>query len=120
MMPGGLQISCISSLVNKGSEDDLSDTIFLLKGAPGSGKTVYCRAFIGDGLKKGGLCIYLNSSLTEKQFLGFFNDFSNVTENNLKFVNPYLKRSLMSDPEPSSGSGNAQLDSSMDPKLALT
>ena len=72
------QIPGLSHLTDKGSLSDLRDTILLLKGVPGSGKSVYCRAFIADGLHQGVKCVYLNSSLTDKQFRNLFNDCNDV------------------------------------------
>ena len=112
MPSGNSQIPGLSHLTAKGSLSDLRDTILLLKGAPGSGKSVYCRLFIADGLHEGVKCVYLNSSLTDKQFRNLFSD-SRVAANNLKFVNPYLRKSLSV-----GSSGSGQMDSQMDPKLA--
>ncbi|HET7242654.1 MAG TPA: hypothetical protein VFI64_04870, partial [Nitrososphaeraceae archaeon] len=112
MPSGNSQIPGLSHLTAKGSLSDLRDTILLLKGAPGSGKSVYCRLFIADGLHEGVKCVYLNSSLTDKQFRNLFSD-SHVAANNLKFVNPYLRKSLSV-----GSSGSGQMDSQMDPKLA--
>jgi KaiC/GvpD/RAD55 family RecA-like ATPase/class 3 adenylate cyclase len=115
MLSGSSQIPGLSHLTNKGSLSNSKDTILLLKGAPSSGKTVYCRSFIADGLHEGVKCVYLNSSLTDKQFRNLFSNCNDVTADNLKFVNPYLKKSL------SEGSSiSSQFDSPMDPKLALS
>ena len=95
MLSGKLSgIPGLSHLTNKGSLSNSKDTILLLKGAPSSGKTVYCRSFIADGLHEGVKCVYLNSSLTDKQFRNLFSNCNDVTADNLKFVNPYLKKSL--------------------------
>ena len=86
----GSQIPGISHLLNKDSADRLRDTILLLKGPPGSGKTAYCRAFLAGGLQEGAKCIYINSSLTEKQFRNQFGSLSDISKENLKFLNPVL------------------------------
>ena len=88
----GSQIPGISHLLNKDSADRLRDTILLLKGPPGSGKTAYCRAFLAGGLQEGAKCIYINSSLTEKQFRNQFGSLSDISKENLKFLNPYFMK----------------------------
>ena len=60
MPSGSSQIPGLSHLTDKGSLSDLRDTILLLKGVPGSGKSVYCRAFIADGLHQGVKCLQVN------------------------------------------------------------
>lgn len=112
----GSQIPGISHLLSKDSTDSLRDTILLLKGPPGSGKTTYCRAFLAGGLQEGARCIYINSSLTEKQFLNQFGRLSNK----VKFLNPYFTKPQDSQEHSGPAAGSAQYDSSLDPKLALT
>jgi len=83
-----MQIPGISDLLDKGT---IPDSLLLLIGPAGAGKTMYCRQFFSDGLFDGDYCIYISSSLTSKQFR---NHFSNVEKLNLvqnsKFINPYL------------------------------
>lgn len=83
-----MQIPGISDLLDKGS---LPDSLLLLIGPSGAGKSMYCRQFFSDGLFDGDYCIYISSSLTNKQFR---NHFSNIETLNLiqnsKFINPYL------------------------------
>ncbi|MGB8159517.1 MAG: ATPase domain-containing protein, partial [Nitrososphaeraceae archaeon] len=116
----GSQIPGISHLLSKDSTDRLRDTILLLKGPPGSGKTTYCRAFLAGGLQEGAKCIYINSSLTEKQFRNQFGSLSNISKENLKFLNPYFMKPQDSQEHSGSAASSAQYDSSLDPKLALT
>src|SRR5437867_66074 len=83
-----MQIPGISDLLDKGT---IPDSLLLLIGPAGAGKTMYCRQFFSDGLFDGDYCIYISSSLTSKQFR---NHFSNVEKLNLvqnsRFINPYL------------------------------
>ncbi len=83
-----MQIPGISDLLDKGT---IPDSLLLLIGPAGAGKTMYCRQFFSDGLFDGDYCIYISSSLTNKQFR---NHFSNVEKLNLvqnsRFINPYL------------------------------
>jgi KaiC/GvpD/RAD55 family RecA-like ATPase len=83
-----MQIPGISDLLDKGT---IPDSLLLLIGPAGAGKTMYCRQFFSDGLFDGDYCIYISSSLTSKQFRSHF---SNVEKLNLvqnsKFINPYL------------------------------
>ena len=83
-----MQIPGISDLLDKGT---IPDSLLLLIGPAGAGKTMYCRQFFSDGLFDGDYCIYISSSLTNKQFR---NHFSNVEKSNLvqnsRFINPYL------------------------------
>ncbi len=116
----GSQIPGISHLLSKDSTDSLRDTILLLKGPPGSGKTTYCRAFLAGGMQEGAKCIYINSSLTEKQFRNQFGSLSSMSTENLKFINPYFTKPQESEEHSGSAAGSAQYDSSLDPKLALT
>jgi KaiC/GvpD/RAD55 family RecA-like ATPase len=83
-----MHIPGVSDLLDKG---DMPQSLILLTGPSGSGKTVYCRQFFAEGLFDGDYCIYVSSSLTNKQFR---NQFSSVEKLNLdrnsKFINPYL------------------------------
>ena len=107
-----LRIPGIEFLANTESLGNLTEGIFLLKGAPGSGKTIYSKRFIVDNLNQDTLCIYINSSFTEKQFKNLFGKAEGFTTNNLIFINPFLKKL-------GAGSG-PPLDLSLDVKLALT
>jgi KaiC/GvpD/RAD55 family RecA-like ATPase len=92
-----MQIPGISDLLDKGV---IPDSLLLLIGPAGAGKSMYCRQFFSDGLFDGDYCIYISSSLTNKQFI---NHFSNIEKQNLiqnsKFINPYLYRSSLDSQE---------------------
>jgi KaiC/GvpD/RAD55 family RecA-like ATPase len=76
------------SLTGKGT---IPESLLLLTGPVGAGKTIYCRQFIIDGLLDGDYCIYVSSSLTDKQFKTHFSNTENLNLNkNTKFINPYL------------------------------
>src|SRR3954452_3047482 len=83
-----MHIPGVSDLLDKG---DMPQSLILITGPSGSGKTVYCRQFFAEGLFDGEYCIYVSSSLTNKQFR---NQFSNIEKLNLDksstFINPYL------------------------------
>jgi KaiC/GvpD/RAD55 family RecA-like ATPase len=83
-----MHIPGISDLLDRG---DIPRSLMLLMGQSGSGKTIYCRQFISEGLFDGEYCIYVSSSLTNKQFR---NQFSNIEKLNLDqsstFINPHL------------------------------
>jgi archaellum biogenesis ATPase FlaH len=52
---------------------------------------MYCRQFLVDGLLDKDYCIYISSSLTDKQFRTQFSNIENLNLiQNSKFINPYL------------------------------
>ena len=52
---------------------------------------MYCRQFLTDGLLDLDYCIYISSSLTNKQFNSQFSNIENLNLiQNSKFINPYL------------------------------
>ncbi len=74
----------------------IPERLLLLTGPIGAGKTMYCKQFFEDGILDGDYCIYVSSSLTDKQFR---TQFSNIESLNLiqnsKFINPYLYNSAL-------------------------
>ena len=67
------------------------NSVTLVSGTPGSGKTILCYHYIADGLKKGEKCLYLTSDerveniLKQAREIGF--DFQSAVNNGqLKFV----------------------------------
>ena len=81
-----MRIPGISNLVEK---ETLPESLILITGHSGSGKTLYCRQFLADGLSEGSYCIYISSSLTFRQFRTQFSNIKN-SDQNCKFLNPYL------------------------------
>src|ERR671939_696312 len=83
-----MQIPGISDLVGKGT---IPESLILITGPSGSGKTVYCRQFFADGLLEGSYCIYISSSLINKQFRNQFSNLEKLDlDENSMFINPYL------------------------------
>ena len=83
-----MQIPGTSALFEKGT---IPESLLLLTGPIGSGKTMYCRQFFADGLLDRDYCIYVSSSLTDKQFRTQFSNIENLNLiENSKFINPYL------------------------------
>ncbi len=84
MIPG------FSSLVGQADAEKTESAIILLMCTPGGGKTLYCRQMIIETLQNGASCIYINSSMTRKEYLNLFKNMTDDNLNKLKFLNPYL------------------------------
>jgi KaiC/GvpD/RAD55 family RecA-like ATPase/class 3 adenylate cyclase len=82
-----------SNLITK--ETEIPDSLLLLCGPAGVGKSMYCKQFFVDCLMNGDYCIYISSSLTDRQYRSLFAD---VDESKLlqgsHFLNPYLQKTL--------------------------
>jgi archaellum biogenesis ATPase FlaH/class 3 adenylate cyclase len=107
-----VRIPGLSSLVGQATAEKTSSGIVLLMSPPGGGKTLFCRQMITESLQSGSVCIYINSSMTRKEYQNLFNNITDEKINNLKFLNPYLV-----------ATGNKDSDSSSsinDPKLSAT
>ncbi|MGN6614837.1 MAG: RAD55 family ATPase, partial [Candidatus Nitrosocosmicus sp.] len=80
----------IPGLHNLTGKDAIPETIFILTGNSGVGKSVYCRNFYLDGLSSGDYCIYIDCLSNS---IDFEQKFSNVEKNvfcqNSLFINPY-------------------------------
>jgi len=83
-----VRIPGLSSLVGQATADKTDSGIILLMSPPGGGKTLFCRQMITDCLQSESRCIYINSSITPKEFENLFNNIADLK--NLKFLNPYL------------------------------
>jgi KaiC/GvpD/RAD55 family RecA-like ATPase/class 3 adenylate cyclase len=88
-----MQIPGQSNLITK--ETKIPDSLLLLCGPAGAGKSMYCKQFFVDCLMNGDYCIYISSSLTDRQYRSLFTD---VDESKLlqgsHFLNPYLQKTL--------------------------
>ena len=83
-----MQIPGASYIAEKGT---IPESLILVSGPSGSGKTLYCRQFFADGILGGRYCIYISSSLINKQFRNQFPKIEKLTlDKNCKFINPYL------------------------------
>ncbi len=85
-IPGAIQ------LIGKDNLEKLANVSLILMGQQGSGKTLYSRQFLLNGLRAGACCIYLNSSINEKECRDLFYEIGKGTINNFNFINPYLKK----------------------------
>ena len=110
-----MQIPGISDLLGKGK---LPTSLLLLTGPAGVGKSMYCKQFFIDGLLTGDYCIYLSSSLSEKQFRSMFTNIekSKVLQNS-RLINPYLLSPISSSNESISLSSHKNRESELINKL---
>jgi KaiC/GvpD/RAD55 family RecA-like ATPase len=89
-----MHIPGISLLTDKKT---IPKSLLLLTGPVGAGKTMYCKQFFEDGILERDYCIYVSSSLTNKQFRTHFSNIENQDLiQNSKFINPYLYRGAIS------------------------
>ncbi len=101
-----------SSLVGQAGAEKTDSGIILLMSPPGAGKTLYCRQMILESLENGASCIYINSSMTRKEYQNLFKSVTEEKIKKSKFLNPYLV-----------ATGNKESDTSTginDPKLSAT
>jgi archaellum biogenesis ATPase FlaH/class 3 adenylate cyclase len=105
MIPG------FSSLVGQEASEKTDSGIILVMSPPGGGKTLFCRKMILDSLQNGIACIYINSSMTRKEYQKLFNNITDEKIERLEFLNPYLVASAK----------ESDTSTSMnDPKLSAT
>ncbi|MDP9493048.1 MAG: hypothetical protein M3P17_02675, partial [Thermoproteota archaeon] len=86
--------------------------IILLMSPPAGGKTLYCRQMILESLENGASCIYINSSMTRKEYQNLFKSITEEKIKKLKFLNPYLVATGTKESDISTGIN--------DPKLSAT
>jgi archaellum biogenesis ATPase FlaH len=79
-----------SSLVGQAEAEKTDSAIILIMSPPGGGKTLYCRQMIIESLQNGTSCIYINSSMTRKEYQNLFKNLADDKIKKLKFLNPYL------------------------------
>ena len=101
-----------SSLVGQAGAEKTDSGIILLMSPPGGGKTLYCRQMILDSLENGASCIYINSSMTRKEYQNLFKSITEEKIKKLKFLNPYLVATGTKESDISTGIN--------DPKLSAT
>src|SRR2546421_6270057 len=83
-----MQIPGIADLIEKAT---IPESLLLPTGPAGAGKSIYCKQFFSDGLIDGDYCIYVSSSLTDRQFRKQFPNIEKlILIQNSKFINPYL------------------------------
>ena len=71
-----VRIPGLSSLVGQAAAEKTNSGILLLMSPPGGGKTIFCRQMIADCLDSGSMCVYINSSMTRKEYGNLFNNIS--------------------------------------------
>ncbi len=101
-----------SSLVGQAGAEKTDSGIILLMSPPGGGKTLYCRQMILESLENGASCIYINSSMTRKEYQNLFKIITEEKIKKLKFLNPYLVATGTKESDISTGIN--------DPKLSAT
>ena len=115
-----MQIPGQSDLITRETEK-IPDSLLLLCGPAGAGKTMYCKQFFVDCLMNGYYCIYISSSLTDRQYRTLFAD---IDESKLlqgsHFINPYLQKTLAGHSSSSSSSSSSLSTSVSENKLSLT
>jgi KaiC/GvpD/RAD55 family RecA-like ATPase/class 3 adenylate cyclase len=109
-----MQIPGQSDLITR--ETEIPDSLLLLCGPAGAGKSMYSKQFFVDCLMNGYYCIYISSGLTDRQYRSLFAD---IEESKLlqrsHFLNPYLQKTLTGHPSSSSLSTSVSKN-----KLSLT
>jgi len=85
-----VRIPGFSSLVGDATAEKTTSGNILLMSPPGGGKTLFCRQLITESLQNGYSCIYINSSMTRKEYENLFNISTDEKLEKLKFLNPYL------------------------------
>lgn len=101
-----------SSLVGQAGAEKTDSGIILLMSPPGGGKTLYCRQMVLESLGNGDSCIYINSSMTRKEYQNLFKSITEEKIKKLKFLNPYLVATGTKESDISTGIN--------DPKLSAT
>lgn len=107
-----VRIPGLSSLLGQATAQKTDSGIILLMSPPGGGKTLFCRQMVTESLQAGSACIYINSSMTRKEYENLFNNMTDDKIKKLKFLNPYLVPTSNKDLEYSA--------SINDPKLSAT
>jgi hypothetical protein len=107
-----VRIPGLSSLVDKATAEKINSGIVLLMSPPSGGKTLFCRQMITDSLQSESGCIYINSSITRKEYENLFNQVTDAKLKNLKFMNPYLMPINNKEADPSASINEPNLSNS--------
>ena len=94
-----VRIPGFSSLVGDATAEKTTSGTILLMSPPGGGKTLFCRQLITESLQNGCGCIYINSSMTRKEYENLFNNTTDEKIEKLKFLNPYLIATSNKEPD---------------------
>ena len=108
-----LSIPGLSSLVGQAGTEKFDSGIILLMSPPGGGKTLYCRQMIIESLQNGSACIYINSSMTRKEYQNLFDTISDEKIDKLKFLNPYLVSTSNKESDPSASINEPKLSATL-------
>jgi archaellum biogenesis ATPase FlaH len=103
----------LASLVGQAIAEKKDSGIILLMSPPGGGKTLFCRQMITDSLQNGASCIYINSSMTRKEYQNLFKKISEEKIKKLKFLNPYLVGTSAEDSDTTASIGDAKLSATL-------
>ena len=101
------------SLVGQAAAEKTDSGIILLMSPPGGGKTLYCKQMITESLQNGASCIYVNSSMTRKEYQNLFKSISEEKIKKLKFLNPYLVSTGNKESDTSTSIGDPKLSASL-------
>jgi len=87
----GLMVQ-IPGILDLTGKNNIPPSLFLLVGSAGTGKSIYCRQFIMEGMLHSDYCIYISPNMTEKKFRSLFTKLDAVALNRAsRFINPYLR-----------------------------
>jgi len=76
----------IPGILTLSSHKTVPTGLILLAGPAGVGKTMYCRQFIVEGLKNGDPCLFVSSTLTEKNANAMFSEVDSRLKGKLKII----------------------------------
>lgn len=102
-----------SSLVGQAGAEKIDSGIILLMSPPGGGKTLYCRQMILESLEDGASCIYINSSMTRKEYQNLFKSVTEEKIKKLRFLNPYLVTTATKESDISTGINDLKLSATL-------
>jgi KaiC/GvpD/RAD55 family RecA-like ATPase len=88
-LPDSLELQRIPGITKLTAQGKVPSGLFLVEGPAGSGKTMYCRQFLVDGIANGEECIFVSSSLTDNEFKELFSDINPDVMKKVKFSNPF-------------------------------